>query len=166
MNAFAAPGGYILVTRGLYELLATDSELAAVLGHEISHCVERDHYNVIHKQEVATLGQQTLAEEVHTGAGAAQTYARDYVDKHGAIILLTKLDRNAEFRADEAAEIYLARSGMNPMALYSVLQRMAALGEKSASLAALYKTHPPIDARLDRIDARGYRGLEAYVARD
>jgi len=165
VNAFAAPGGYILVTRGLYELLATDSELAAVLGHEISHCVERDHYNVIHKQELATLGQKSLAAEVHTGTGIAQTYAREYVDKNGAIILLTKLDRNAEFRADQAAEIYLARSGMNPMALYSVLQRMAALGEKSASLAALYKTHPPIDARLDQIDARGYQGLEAYVTR-
>lgn len=166
LNAFAAPGGYILVTRGLYELLATDSEVAAVLGHEISHCVERDHYNVIHKQEVATLGKQTLAEEVQTGGGLAQTYARDYVEQHGATIMLTTLDRSAEFRADEAAEIYLARSGMNPMALYSVLQRMAALGEKSASLAALYKTHPPIGARLDRIDERGYKGLEAYTTRE
>jgi beta-barrel assembly-enhancing protease len=166
VNAFAAPGGYILVTRGLYELLASDSEVAAVLGHEISHCVERDHYNVIHKQELATLGKQTLAAEVHTTGGEAQYYAREYVDKQGATIMLTALDRDAEFRADQAAEIYLARSGMNPMALYSVLQRMAALGEKSARLAALYKTHPPIGARLDKIDARGYRGLEAYIARE
>jgi hypothetical protein len=165
VNAFAAPGGYILVTRGLYELLSSDSEVAAVLGHEISHCVERDHYNVIHKQEVATLGKQAVAEEVRTSGGVAQAYAREYVEQHGAIIMLTALDRSAEFRADEAAEIYLARSGMNPMALYSVLQRMAALGEKSAALAALYKTHPPIDARLDRIDARGYQGLEAFLTR-
>ena len=57
VNAFAAPGGFILVTRGLYELLASDSEVAAVLGHEISHCVQRDHYNVIHKQELATVGK-------------------------------------------------------------------------------------------------------------
>ena len=57
VNAFAAPGGYILITRGLYELLSTDSELAAALGHEISHCVQRDHYNVIHKQEMADAGQ-------------------------------------------------------------------------------------------------------------
>ena len=166
VNAFAAPGGYILVTRGLYELLGSDSEVAAVLGHEISHSVERDHYNVIHKQELATLGKQTLAAEVHTGAGAASDYARDYVNKQGAAIMLTALDRSAEFRADQAAEVYLARSGMNPMALYAVLQRMAALGEKSALLAALYKTHPPIGARLDRIDERGYQGLEAYITRE
>ena len=55
---------------------------------------------------------------------------------------------------------------MNPMALYSVLQRMTALGRQSASLAALYKTHPPLDARLDRIDERGYEKLKAYLARE
>jgi len=165
VNAFAAPGGYILVTRGLYELLSSDSELAAVLGHEISHCVQRDHYNVIRKQELATLGKETVAGKIDTGGGAAATFARDYVEKNGATVMLTALDRDAEFRADEAAEIYLARSGMNPIALYSVLQKMVALGEKSASLAALYKTHPPLDARLDRIDKRGYTGLAAYTSR-
>jgi Zn-dependent protease with chaperone function len=42
---------------------------------------------------------------------------------------------------------------------------MMALGEQSASLAALYKTHPPVDARLDHIDQRAYAGLEAYTSR-
>ena len=67
VNAFAAPGGYILVTRGLYELLASDSELAAVLGHEISHCVQRDHYNVIRKQELATAGKERALRSVDAG---------------------------------------------------------------------------------------------------
>jgi hypothetical protein len=166
VNAFAAPGGYVLVTRGLYELLATDSEVAAVLGHEISHCVQRDHYNVIRKQELTALGKETVAGKVQTGSGAAEVYARQYVEENGATILMTSLDREAEFRADKASEIYLARSGMNPMALYSVLQKMMALGEKSASLAALYKTHPPLDARLNHIDERGYEKLAAYTSRD
>ena len=81
VNAFAAPGGYILVTRGLYELLSTDSEVAAVLGHEISHCVQRDHYNVIHKQELTALGQETVSTKIETGTGVAETFARDYVEK-------------------------------------------------------------------------------------
>jgi predicted Zn-dependent protease len=166
INAFAAPGGYILVTRGLYELLSSDSELAAVLGHEISHCVQRDHYNVIRKQELTAMGKDAVSAQVHTGVSPAETFARQYVESHGATILLTSLDRDAEFRSDKAAEIYLARSGMNPMALYSVLQKMLALGAQSASLAALYKTHPPLDARLDRIDERGYGALKAYTARE
>ena len=167
VNAFAAPGGYILVTRGLYEILSTDAEVAAVLGHEISHSVQRDHYNVIRKQELTELGKDTVVSQVDPGSGnLAETYARQYVEKHGATILLTSLDRDAEYRSDKAAEIYLARAGMNPMALYAVLQKMMALGSDSASLAALYKTHPPLDARLDRIDERGYGSLKPYVARE
>ena len=62
INAFAAPGGYILVTRGMYELSTSDAELAAVLGHEINHCVQRDHYNVIRKQEMASAGKDLRCE--------------------------------------------------------------------------------------------------------
>jgi hypothetical protein len=43
---------------------------------------------------------------------------------------------------------------------------MTALGSESASLAQLYKTHPPLDARMDRIDRRGYGALEPYVTRE
>ena len=71
VNAFAAPGGYILVTRGLYELLASDSELAAVLAHEIGHCVQRDHYNVIRKQEMATAGKDLALRDIDAGNDSA-----------------------------------------------------------------------------------------------
>jgi predicted Zn-dependent protease len=128
--------------------------------------VQRDHYNVIRKQELTTMGKDAVVSKVDVGPGVAENYALQYVEKNGATILLTSLDREAEFRSDKAAEIYLARSGMNPMALYSVLQKMMALGEKSASLASLYKTHPPLDARLNHIDERGYGALKPYLARE
>jgi hypothetical protein len=167
VNAFAAPGGYILVTRGLYELLSSDSEVAAVLGHEISHCVQRDHYRVIHKQELATVGKDQAVKNVTVGNDSvAGSYARRYAEQNGAAIMLTSLDREAEYRSDEAAEFYLARAGMNPLALYAVLQKLTALGSESASLAQLYKTHPPLDARLDRIDQRGLGALETYTTRE
>jgi len=67
VNAFAAPGGFVLITRGLYELLSSDSELAAALAHEISHDVQRDHYNVIHKQELATTVKDLAMQSVDTG---------------------------------------------------------------------------------------------------
>jgi beta-barrel assembly-enhancing protease len=167
VNAFAAPGGYVLITRGLYELLSTDSELAAALAHEISHCVQRDHYNVIHKQEMADTAKERALSQVTTGNDTtAGRYARRYAEEHGAAIMLTSLDRDAEYRADVGAEVYLARAGMNPLALYSLLQKLTALGSESASLAQLYKTHPPLAARVDRIDQRGYGALEAYTARE
>ena len=166
VNAFAAPGGYILMTRGMYELLSADREVAAVLGHEISHCVQRDHYNVIRKQEMASMGKDAVSSKIDVGSSPAEMFARQYVQEHGATVMLTSLDREAEYRSDEAAEIYLARAGTNPLALYAVLQKMTALGSKSASLAQLYKTHPALDARMDRIDKRNYEGLTAYTLRD
>ncbi len=167
VNAFAAPGGFILVTRGLYQLLSSDSELAAVLAHEISHCVQRDHYDVIRKQELASAGKDLASRFVTAGnQSVAGSYARRYAEQNGAAIMLTSLDREAEYRSDEAAEFYLARAGMNPLALYAVLQKLTALGSESASLAQLYKTHPPLAGRLDHIDQRGHAALEAYTARD
>jgi len=169
VNAFAAPGGYVMVTRGLYELLSSDGEVAAVLAHEISHCVQRDHYNVVRNQQMATMGKDQVMSNVNASTSTqnpAVAFAKSYVEKHGATVMLATLDREAEYRSDKAAEIYLARAGMNPMALYSVLQKMTALGSQSAGLAQLYKTHPALDARLDRIDKRNYEGLTAYLARD
>ena len=166
VNAFAAPGGYVLLTRGMYELLANDGEVAGVLGHEISHVVQRDHYNVIHKQEMTAATEDAVAGQVNVGGGLAGSMAKDYVRRHGATVMLTSLDRDAEFRSDEASEIYLARSGYNPLALYAVLQKMTAMGIASARLAQLYKTHPPLADRLDHIDRRGFAGLQPYTQRD
>jgi hypothetical protein len=152
INAFAAPGGCVLITRGLYELLAGDAEVAAVIAHELGHVVQRDHYEVIRKQEVSGTTKDIALSQVQVGGGIAGSYAKDYVGKHGATIMLTGLDREAEYRADEAAGVYLARAGFDPLALYSVLQKMTALGTRSSKMAQLYKTHPPLDQRLARLD--------------
>lgn len=167
VNAFAAPGGFILVARGMYELITSDAELAAVLGHEINHCVQRDHYNVIRKQQLASAGKDFAIRDVTVGGDAVATgLAKKYADEYGATIVLTSLDRDAEYRADEGAQVYVARAGMNPLALYSVFQKMTALGTASPSLAELYKTHPSLDARMDKIDKRGYGTLEIYTMRE
>lgn len=165
INAFAAPGGYILITKGLYQILDNDAELAAVLGHELNHVVQRDHYEVIRKQELQAAGRDVALSQVHTGGGLAGSMAREFIERNGAAIMMTQLDRNAEYRADQAAGIYLARGGFNPLELYAVLQRMATLGTSSNRLASLYKTHPSLDKRLDALDKSGYRNLQAYLDR-
>lgn len=165
VNAFAAPGGYVLITRGLYQLFDSDAEVAGVLGHEISHIVQRDHYTVIRKQAMSGLGREIASSQINVGGGIAGGFAKSYAEKHGAAIMSTRLDREAEYRADEAGQIYLARAGLNPLALYAVLQKMTSLGSQSSRLAQLYKTHPPTTERLDRIDQRGYGALETYTRR-
>lgn len=165
INAFAAPGGYILMTRGLYQLLSDDAEVAAVIGHEISHIVQRDHYEVIHKQDMLGAGKDIAMSQVGGGGSLASSMARNYLEKNGAIVMMASLDKGAEYRSDEASAIYLSRSGFNPLALYAVLQKMTALGSQSAQLVQLFKTHPGLDDRMDRIDRSGYKGLEQYTSR-
>ena len=165
VNAFAAPGGYILITRGLYQMLGTDDEVAAVLCHELSHVVQRDHYEVLRKQELQGAGRDVALSQVNTGGGVAGSLARGYIERNGAAIMLTSLDRAAEFRADQAAGIYLARAGSNPLVFYAVLQKMTALGSSSPRLTQLYKTHPSLDKRLDALDKQGYKGMEPYLDR-
>ncbi len=164
-NAYAAPGGYILVTSGLYKLVANDQELASVLAHEITHVVQRDHYEVIRKQQMMSGAKDLVSSEIRTGGGLAGSLARDYVEKNGAAILLTSLDRSAEYRADEIGAVYLARAGMNPLAMVSILQKMLAVGRQSGRLAELYETHPPLDDRLDRIERLDSDKLGAYLVR-
>ena len=164
MNAFAAPGGYVLITRALYEVLQSDDEVAAVLGHEISHIVARDHYNVIRKQAATSAVTGVLIDKATSHGGIAGSFA-NYFAKQGASVLLTVFDKDVEYRSDSASLIYTARAGYNPMAMYAVLQKLAAVSDSTGRMAGLYKTHPSATARLDRLDQKGLANVEQYTDR-
>src|SRR5207247_1334017 len=93
INAFAIPGGVILVTRGLYEMLDNESQLAGVLGHEIAHVVKRHHITVMQKSAgvsaFTSLGQEALS--ARTGGRSA---AFDRVIGTGAEVLARGLDKD------------------------------------------------------------------------
>jgi hypothetical protein len=163
MNAFAAPGGYILITRGLYEVLQSDDEVAAVLGHEISHVVARDHYYVIMKQAATSAVTGIAIDKATAHAGAAGRFA-DYFAKQGASVLLTVFDKDVEYRSDAASLIYTARAGYNPLAMYAVLQKLDAVSD-SGRTSNLYKTHPTASSRLDRLDQKGLSTVAQYTDR-
>jgi len=108
---------------------------------------------------IEALGKDAVAGEIDVSAGVADNYARQRAEKHAAAILMTSLDRQAGFRADKAAEIYLARLGMNPMALCAVLQKMTALGSQSASF-----TGPVQDSPTARYAHRPHRRTREWRA--
>jgi len=163
MNAFAAPGGYIIVTRGLYEVLQSDDEVAAVLGHEISHVVARDHYYVIMKQAATSAVTGIAIDKATAHAGAAGQFA-NYFAKQGASILLTGFDKDVEYRSDGASLIYTARAGYNPLAMYAVLQKLAAASDPGRT-HNLYSTHPAPSSRLDKLDQKGLANVAQYTDR-
>lgn len=153
INAFAAPGGYVFLTKGLYKRLNNEAELAGVLAHEIAHVSKKHHLELLRKSSMIGALSQSVSKEIK---GSDQTVQN--LIGNGAEMLARGLDKEAEFEADRIGVVYAARSGYDAWGLPTVLQDMATLNTKDNRLALLYKTHPTAADRLARLgDAVGDR---------
>ncbi|MDP3776409.1 M48 family metallopeptidase [Methylotenera sp.] len=146
LNAFAAPGGYIMLTKGLYRKLQNEAQLAGVLGHEIAHVVKKHQLKVLQKQQLLNIGAGLLSEK----------YAKDNVliskaIGSGAEISARSLDKSAEYEADRLGLSYATRAGYEPYGLTDVLQTLGQSNTNDASVALLFKTHPHPDERLSAL---------------
>ncbi|PKO51179.1 MAG: peptidase [Betaproteobacteria bacterium HGW-Betaproteobacteria-20] len=153
LNAFAAPGGYVMITKGLYRKMSNEAQLAGVLGHEIGHVVAKHQLKVLQKQQLLNMGAGLLNKKV----------AKDnkFISKaigSGAEISARSLDKSAEFEADRLGMSYATRSGYEAFGLSDILQIMGQTGKNDSSVALLFKTHPHPDERLATLgDAVGNR---------
>jgi beta-barrel assembly-enhancing protease len=153
INAFAAPGGYVFLTRGLYRQLNNEAELAGVLGHEIAHVTLKHHMKLLKKSSIIGALGQAVGEQVKSNDQIVQNLIGN-----GAEIMARGLDKDAELEADRVGAVFAARAGYEPWGLPTVLQDLTALpsGDKRTSL--LYKTHPAPAERLAALgDAIGSR---------
>jgi predicted Zn-dependent protease len=161
INAFAAPGGYVFLTKGLYRRLNNEAELAGVLAHEVAHVTKKHHLKVLKQSSlIGALGQ----------AASSKAKDSDQVVQNlignGAEIMARKLDKNAEFEADRVGIVFAARAGYVPWGLPTVLQDMAGLPAKDSRTSLLYKTHPhPADRLAALGEAVGGR-LDAVSGKD
>lgn len=153
INAFAAPGGFVLITRGLYEILDNEAQLAGVLAHEIAHIIQRHHITVMQKSAA-----------ISAGARLAQRDDRSFLVNNligtGAEIFARGLDKSAEHEADRIGVVLATRAGYSPYGLIEVLHKLAARGSSDESLALLFKTHPTPNERIGALGA----ALEPRVA--
>lgn len=147
VNAFAAPGGHVLITRGLYEMLDNESHLAAVLGHEIAHIIKRHHVSVMRKQGLI----QGLASGAQAAAGSEGNLIRDAAAGLISEGLIKGLDQSAEYEADQLGVVLAARAGYNPYGLVDVMQKLQARAG-DASLGLLFSTHPHPTQRLAELE--------------
>jgi predicted Zn-dependent protease len=152
INAFAAPGGYVFITKGLYARLQDEAQLAGVLAHEIAHVQEKHHLKVLQKQQLMSLGSDALSRKIK-GEEVVQKLIGS-----GAEILARGLDKTAEFEADRVGVVLAARAGYDAFGLPAVLQDIGANTQDGGSVALLFKTHPHPDERLSVLgDAMGQR---------
>lgn len=144
INAFAAPGGAVLVTRGLFDLLQNESQLAGVLAHEIGHIVKRHHVQVMQKQAALSAGAKLVQ-------GQSRNELVGRLVGNGAEVFARSLDKSAEFEADRMGVVLAARAGYTPYGLVEVLQQIGRRAGSDSSLALLFKTHPHPDERIERL---------------
>ena len=159
INAFAAPGGYIIVTKGMLRQLRNEAELAGVLGHEVAHVVQKHHLNALRKSAFANL----LGEGV---AGATRSKHSELVKQLSGPtkeLYARGLDKSDEFEADRMGVVLATRAGYDPYGLPAVLTTLASADPKDNYLTLLYKTHPLPQARLDKL-APGLATLDAIKA--
>ncbi len=146
LNAFAAPGGYILITKGIYQKLTNEAQLAGVLGHEIAHVVKKHQLKVLQKQQLLSSGSDWLKEKFAKGNKLA-----DKAIGSGAEISARSLDKDAEFEADRMGMVLATRAGYDAYGLAEVLQTIGQTNKADSSVALLFKTHPAPDERLAKL---------------
>lgn len=153
LNAFAAPGGYVLITKGLYRQLHNEAELAGVLAHEIGHVIKKHHLKLLQKQQLLSMGAGLLSGKLGKENPTVQK-----VIGSGAEISARSLDKAAEYEADRIGVILAGRAGYEPFGLPEVLQTIGHASKDDGRVALLFKTHPHPDDRLAKLgDAIGSR---------
>lgn len=142
VNAFAAPGGYIFITRGALGLIESEAELAAVLAHEIAHVNRRHVIEQIRKADVLR--------ELRDKSGI-EGKDLDLVVGQGSNVLFTGLSRGDEEEADSLALEYVASVGYSTTGLKTFVSRLASRASEGP-LAELMATHPKPEDRLAAIE--------------
>jgi predicted Zn-dependent protease len=141
VNAFAAPGGFVHITRGALALIRNESELAGVLGHEIGHVVEKHTLNAIKKGNMVSLGAEAARSEV----------VSKVANKAYEVVLENKFDRGDEMAADTVGVKLANAAGYAPNGLSGFLTRLAERNKDLKDRSGLFASHPETKARLDGI---------------
>ncbi len=141
VNAFALPGGFIYVTRGILANLESEAELAGVIGHEIGHVTARHSVSRISRQQLQQLG---------LGVGSIlSSDVRRYQDvlSSGLGLLNLRYSRGDENQADALGFRYVSRAGWSPDALLSVFGMLATVSSGQGKVPEWQSTHPAPENR-------------------
>ncbi|MBI5814041.1 MAG: M48 family metalloprotease [Nitrospinae bacterium] len=150
VNAFAAPGGFIFITTGLYSKLRNEEQLACVLAHEISHVTLKHGLGAIKSSRLTEaftiIGTEAVKEYSSSQIAQLTTAFEGTIDDIVNKMVVNGYSRSQEFEADEEAVKVAYRAGYNPAGLTEFLATLSeeSKGEKDLGF---YKTHPPASDR-------------------
>ena len=145
INAFALPGGFVYVNRGLIERASTASELAGVLGHEIAHVLLRHSAERLEKAQKTNVGVTVVCGLTNLCSSEA---ARVAINVGGAA-LFARFSRRDELEADSAAVGIVTRAGYNPNGIATMFASLLETRQQRPDIVAgWFGTHPLEEARI------------------
>ena len=144
VNAFASPGGIVHVTRGLLGLVRNESELAGVLGHEVTHVTAKHTVRAIEKSKVISLG----TEQVGNSSSLGQTVLSQLANAAYKNIISNAFDRDDEVEADRVGIGLANKAGYSPHGLSDVLKRLQERNKDQDQPNGLFASHPLIKDRI------------------
>lgn len=159
VNAFAAPGGYVFITKGLLARMNSEAELAGVLAHEISHVLRKHHLQAIKKGARTEVIAEFAGEVIKEKGGNP---ALNKLVSAGTEVYTRGLDKSDEFEADRMGVVIAARSGYDPFGLPAVLQTLQTINPQDSGLALMFKTHPALADRLSLLDRLMANSFERF----
>ncbi len=154
VNAFSAPGGYVFITRALYEQAGSDEVLAGILAHEIAHITRRHALKIVERNEAASGAKsQLLKRSGDAREASAQVQQINSVlgqDLSGMLktMFVNGFDAPTEFEADKVGRQLAVTNGFAPGGLRAALQQLQARGENRRTM---FSAHPPLAERLKRL---------------
>ena len=149
VNAFAAPGGFVHITKGLLGLMKNEAELAGVLAHEITHVTEKHTVNAIQQGDVISL----TSDSVGASGGMAQSLIADFAQAAYKNILNGTFSRNDENEADEKGVQLANKVGYAPNGLVGALTKLIERNKDAQSPNGLFASHPDMKDRIAKIEA-------------
>lgn len=151
INAFAAPGGYIFITKGALKLMQNEAELAAVLGHEIGHV---NHKHIMKElpppRDTSSFADRLAALLVARGTAVSTAFSK-VVGQAANLLFKKGYKIKEEYQSDRSAVSYIYETGYYPAALLDFLRRMDAY-QQANQQAVVYHTHPPTGDRIKRLE--------------
>jgi len=147
VNAYATPGGFIHVTRGLLGMLKNESELAGVLGHEVTHVTERHTIDELRRSALST----DVTEAAGSSSWKAQIISRS-VNKGFDDIFNGKFSQGQESDADRIGIRLANKVGYSPLGLATALQKIADRNSGQKEPNGWFSSHPALKSRIEAVD--------------
>ena len=148
VNAFAAPGGFVHITKGMLGLMKNEAELAGVLAHEIVHITDKHTVNAITKGDTA----QLISDQAGSTGGLTRAALTEMAKVAYSNILNNKFSRDDEGNADDKGVQLANKIGYAPGGLPSALTKLSDRNKETKEPNGLFASHPVMKDRIEKIE--------------